>query len=139
MTPAEALARHLTRRPVSPGPVGATHPKWIAYHAAMTEWVLRKQQLEVLHLTPLVEAPVIQNVKKPAQRPAWSGATPEYMAMKKRESRERRGCMDCGSPRLPKRSRCLTCQEQADQRRADAKSERRRLIRAGLRERKEAA
>ena len=140
MTPAEAMARHQAKRPVSPGAVGANHPQWISYHNDLQIWVLRKAQLELLHLTPTVEPAVLQHVgtKRP-QKPAWAGATPEYMAQKQRESRERKGCMDCGAPRLPKRSRCMPCQEIADQLRADAKSERRRKIRAGLRERREAA
>ena len=140
MTPAEALARHQAKRPMSPGAVGSSDPRWIAYHHDLQIWVLRKAQLELLHLTPTVEPAVIQHVgTKSPQKPAWAGATPEYMAQKQRESRERRGCMDCGSPRIAKRSRCTPCQEKNDLAQAEYKSERRRKIRAGLRERKEAA
>jgi len=126
MTPAEALARHQAKRPMSPGAVGANHPKWIAYHNELQIWVLRKAQLELLHLTPTVEPAVIQHVGTKSPQ-------------KQRESRERRGCMDCGSPRIAKRSRCTPCQEKNDLAQAEYKAERRRKIRAGLRERKEAA
>ena len=37
--------------------------------------------------------------------------TREYMAQKKRESRARAGCKDCGQPTMPKRIRCEACQD----------------------------
>lgn len=46
MTPQEALNHHLTQRPVSPGAVGADHPAFIAYHAALTNWTAKLDRLE---------------------------------------------------------------------------------------------
>ena len=148
MTPPEALARHIAHRPLSPGPVGADHPQWVAYCAHLQSWVNRKSQLELKSLIPenveVSEVPEVPEFKVPAprkrsHRPAWAGATPGYMAQAARESRERRGCCDCNGPRLPKRSRCMGCQEKNEEVKARVKSDRRKAIRAGLRQRTEKA
>ena len=48
---------------------------------------------------------------KPQAKKAFSR---DYMAQKKRESRARAGCKDCGQPTMPKRIRCEACQDKKE-------------------------
>ena len=141
MTP---LEQHLSQRPEMPRPFNQFTPEAIAWHRAMQWWVDTKAHLE-RELIPISEDADIRPVVVPSRgpKPAWSGITKEYMAQKKRESRARQGCKDCGGVRLDRGSRGAECQDKHDDAtelaRSRAKSERARLIREGLAQRKSEA
>lgn len=141
MTP---LQQHLEQMPPMPRPFNQFTPEAIAWHRALQWWVTEKARLERLQFIEISPDADIRPVVVPTRgpRPAWSGASADYMAQKKRESRARQGCRDCGKPRLDRGSRCAECQDRHDDEQAKmrsrAKSERTRLIREGLMERRTA-
>ena len=57
----------------------------------------------------------------------------EYMAQKKRESRARAGCKDCGLPTAPKRIRCEACQDAEEVRIRERKNAASRVRRSSKR------
>jgi hypothetical protein len=61
--------------------------------------------------------------KSKPSRPKWEGATPEYMAKKRRESKVRSAagltCLDCPAPRHGKSFRCAECKQAAERARKD--------------------
>ena len=107
MTPEEAIKAHLAQRPELPRPVPPVEsPEYQGYLRAMNAWILRHEELDAA-LLPLLEftrqIPVVspaadydwRDYDAPAKRrsgprPAWCGATREYMAQKARESRARK-------------------------------------------------
>ena len=101
MTPAEALAQHLTTRPELPRPLpAATDPAYREWLRAFTTWAAEKERLECLIRIGKMEFQRTQPRCTPAAdyewlditaptRPAWSGTRKEYNAAKKRESRAR--------------------------------------------------
>ena len=140
MTP---LQQHLEQMPPMPRPFNQFTPEAIARQRAFQWWVTEKARLErqLIPISPDADIrPVVVPTRGP--RPAWSGASADYMAQKKRESRARKGCLDCGKPRLDRGSRCAECHDKhdddMDKARSRAKSERTRLIREGLMERRTA-
>ena len=140
MTP---LEQHATQRPEMPRPFNPYTAEAIAWQRAYQWWVDEKARLErdLIPISPDADIRPVVSGKGP--KPAWSGVTKEYMAQKKRESRARKGCLDCGKPRLDRGSRCAECQDKHDddmnKARSRAKSERTRLIREGLAQRKSEA
>ena len=135
------LAEHYAQmpRPFLPG-----SPESIAWQATLQQ-LLDERDAQALELIPISPDADIRPVVVPTRgpRPAWSGASSDYMAQKKRESRARKGCLDCGKPRLDRGSRCAECQDKHDDEmnkaRSRAKSERTRLIREGLAQQKSEA
>jgi hypothetical protein len=114
MTPAEALAAHLTQRPEMPRPFDPCAAESIAWQHAFQQWVNEKQELERAVrmdgftveferqkpiVTPradyIYREPMARKRNRPP-RPAWSGATPEYWAQKKRESRAKQKARNSG-------------------------------------------
>lgn len=158
MTPTEALAHHLTQRPEMPRPFHPDSAIAIAWQRAFQQWTTKKESLEIdirigrtepayTSFTSLTKAP---KASKPANRPAWSGADPEYMAQKKREQRARdkatpKPCVEdgCTQPRNGFSSRCVSCGKKAhdiqQQAKNNARTIRRAQIREGLNQRKDDA
>lgn len=107
MTPAESLSAHLAQRPEMPRPFDPYTAEAIAWQRAFQWWVGKKQDLEWNALGIVIDSaersprclppaedyvyrePVARKRKRPP-RPAWSGATKEYVAQKSRESKARR-------------------------------------------------
>jgi hypothetical protein len=105
MTPAEALAAHLARRPEMPRPYNPDSTEAIAWYRAMQRWIDTKGRLECAVSMQGVtveferQKPVVmpradyiyrEPMGRKHKRPAWSGATREYNRQKAREYRERR-------------------------------------------------
>jgi hypothetical protein len=105
MTPAEALAAHLTQRPEMPRPYDPASAEAVAWQRAMQRWVDTKDRLECAVsmegvtveferqppvVTPRADYIYHEPRGRKRKRPAWSGATREYNRQKARESRERR-------------------------------------------------
>jgi hypothetical protein len=108
MTPREALASHIAQRPEMPRPFNPNYPEAIAWQRAYQWWVDTKERLqraadmeniviEPSERTPrclphsedyVYREPMPRKRKRPP-RPAWSGASSEYGAQRKRESRAR--------------------------------------------------
>jgi len=133
MTPAEALAQHLTQRPEMPQPFNPNWPEAIAWHRAFQWWVTRKEQLEMLATVPKTEdadrRPLVCRAEveyaRPAKRPEWS--TKEYNREKQAEHRRKQ------SPE--EKAKRLEARKKWDA----AHRERKRLIREALTERGVAA
>jgi len=159
VNPREALAAHIATNPGRPSlslPMDQYRPLMLVYE----KWLLVRGQLEsAVNVEGIVINPVDQTKpscmpradyqwrdipKRPSRaKGAWKTDTTEYNRVKKAESRAKKGCRDCGGPKVEKKSRCLACQAKAEEAQRKAKNEvsanRKRLIREGLNQRRQEA
>lgn len=126
MTP---LEKHLTKRPQSPGNVGANHPDMIRFHQDFTAWAEEKERLECAERVGKLELPELN--RQPACTPR---ADYEWRDLRGRNSSKR----DKQRERWRQRKEAQTPEKKAQiqERRRQLKAERQAKIREGLNQRK---
>ena len=106
----------ISKPPADPWSQNYEYASWYCRAKAKLEEEIIGSRYSIQASTP-VEHGLYKTMKpreKKEPNPMGRKFDRDYMAQKKRESRARAGCKDCGQPTQPKRIRCEACQDKKE-------------------------
>ena len=103
----------ISKPPADPWSQNYEYASWYCRAKAKLEEEIIGSRYSVQAAVP-VEHGKFKTLKVQEPNPKARKWDRDYMAQKKRESRARAGCKDCGQPTQPKRIRCEACQDKKE-------------------------